>query len=68
MTRERYMTLSAAALKDIAKARGVKHYYALKKEELIETLEREAAYLEQNGDPAASAEMKAISTRIKREL
>ena len=40
----------------------------ISKEELIETLEREAAYLEQNGDPAASAEMKAISTRIKREL
>ncbi len=38
MTKERYMTLSAAALKDIAKARGVKHYYAMKKDELIETM------------------------------
>ena len=38
MTRERYMTLSAAVLKDLAKARHIKGAYAMKKEQLIEAM------------------------------
>ena len=38
MTRERYMTLSAAVLKDLAKVRHIKGAYAMKKEQLIEAM------------------------------
>ena len=38
MTRERYETLSAAVLKDLAKARHIKGFYAMKKEQLIEAM------------------------------
>ena len=38
MMREKYESLSAAALKDIAKARGLKHISALRKNELIERM------------------------------
>ena len=38
MTREKYESLSAVALRDIAKARGLKHISALRKNELIELM------------------------------
>ena len=38
MTRERYETLSVAVLKDLAKTRGIKGAYALKKQELIDKM------------------------------
>lgn len=41
MNREKYESLSAAALRDIAKARGLKHISALRKGELIELMLKE---------------------------
>ena len=38
MTKEQYLTLSAASLKDLAKTRGIKGSYAMKKDELIEAM------------------------------
>ena len=41
MIREKYESLSAAALRDIAKARGLKHISALRKNELIDRMMEE---------------------------
>ena len=41
MNREKYESLSAVALRDIAKARGLKHISALRKGELIELMLKE---------------------------
>ena len=38
MTKEQYETLSVVQLKDIAKSRGIKGAYALKKSQLVETM------------------------------
>ncbi len=61
MTRERYQTLSAASLKDLAKTRGIKGSYAMKKEQLIEAM----LALDAKEAAAASEEPKAEPEKTK---
>ncbi|MBQ6468796.1 MAG: transcription termination factor Rho [Lachnospiraceae bacterium] len=58
MTKERYLTLSAAVLKDLAKARHIKGAYAMKKDQLIEAMlaldaQEEAASKKEQPEKAA---------------
>ncbi|MBE5996547.1 MAG: transcription termination factor Rho [Lachnospiraceae bacterium] len=61
MTKERYLTLSAAVLKDLAKARHIKGSYAMKKDQLIEAMmaldaQEEAAKKAEADKEAAAAQ------------
>ncbi len=55
MTRAQYETLSAASLKDIAKSRGIKGSYALKKQQLIEAMLELDAKIEAEAKAAKQA-------------
>ncbi len=72
MTREKYESLSVAVLKELAKARGMKHISALKKKEVIERMleedaKEEAQAQESQAAPAESASAAAESTSAPAE-
>ena len=54
MTREQYLTLSAASLKDLAKTRKIKGAYAMKKDELIDAMLAKDAEEETKGEEKKS--------------
>ncbi len=73
MMRERYESLSLAALKDIAKARGIKNVSAMKKSAVVEAMVAEdekaagKAESETESKPAGKAENEAESKPAVRE-
>lgn len=54
--REKYESLSAAALRDVAKSRGIKNTSTMRKAELVEAMLAEDAKLAENRTPEASLE------------
>ncbi|MDD2958987.1 MAG: transcription termination factor Rho [Lachnospiraceae bacterium] len=65
--REKYETLSAAALKELAKARGIKSVSAMKKSEVIEAMlaedEKEAKEKKDQGNPVNTAQPTAAADK-----